>query len=128
MELAEKKSYRAGNYDPDNPRQDTIHNCVKYARKHLNPIIDWTNDEVWEFIKEYDVPYCKLYDEGFTRLGCIGCPMAANREAEFERWPTYKRAYLRAFEKLLAVLREADGKNPTWKDADDVMSWWLRKY
>lgn len=128
LELAEKKSYRMENYDPDNPKQDTIHNCVKYARRHLNPIIDWTNVEVWEFIKEYDVPYCKLYDEGFTRLGCIGCPMATNREAEFERWPTYRRAYLKAFEKLLAVLREADGKNLTWKDADDVMSWWLRQY
>lgn len=127
LELAEKKSYRMENYDPDNPKQDTIHNCVKYARRHLNPIIDWTNDEVWEFIKEYDMPYCKLYDEGFKRLGCIGCPMATNREAEFKRWPTYRRAYLRAFEKLLEVLSD-ENKRTTWKDAEDIMSWWLASY
>lgn len=127
LELAEKKSYRMENYDPDNPKQDTIHNCIKYARRHLNPIIDWTNEEVWEFIREYDVPYCKLYDEGFHRLGCIGCPMATNREAEFERWPTYRKAYLKAFEKLLTVLDDED-KRTTWSTADDVMQWWLGTY
>lgn len=126
LELAEKKSYRMENYDPDNPKQDTIHNCIKYARRHLNPIIDWTNEEVWEFIREYDVPYCKLYDEGFHRLGCIGCPMATNREEEFERWPTYKRAYLKAFEKLLKVLDDED-KRTTWNTAKDVMEWWLSR-
>ena len=126
LELAEKKSYRVENYDPDNPEQDTIHNCIKYARRHLNPIIDWTNEEVWEFIREYDVPYCKLYDEGFRRLGCIGCPMATNREAGFERWPTYKRAYLRAFKKLLEVLDDENIRT-TWNTADDVMDWWYRK-
>ena len=124
LELAEKKSYRMENYDPDNPQQDTIHNCIKYARRHLNPIIDWTNEEVWEFIREYDVPYCKLYDEGFRRLGCIGGPMATNREAEFERWPTYRKAYLKAFEKLLTVLDDED-KRTSWNNANDVMNWWL---
>lgn len=40
----------------------------------LNPIIDWTDADVWQFIHENGVAYCSLYDEGFTRLGCIGCP------------------------------------------------------
>lgn len=122
LELAEKKSYRMENYDPENPNQDMIHNCMKWARKHLNPIIDWTTDEVWEFIREYEVPYCKLYDEGFSRLGCIGCPMgtAKHREKEFARYPKYKRAYIQSFERMLK-----SDKSYEWENGEDVMRWWI---
>ena len=77
--------------------------CYKDHTTLINPIIDWTTDEVWEFIREYKIPYCSLYDEGFKRLGCIGCPMGSKemREREFERWPKYKNLYLMAFQKMV---------------------------
>ena len=77
--------------------------CYKTHTTTINPIVDWTTDEVWEFIHEYNIPYCCLYDEGFKRLGCIGCPMGSRkqREYEFERYPKYKALYLKAFEKML---------------------------
>lgn len=77
--------------------------CYKNHTTLINPIIDWTDAEVWEFIREYNVPYCSLYDEGFKRLGCIGCPMGTveHRRYEFERWPKYKDLYLKAFEKMV---------------------------
>ena len=103
LELAEKKSHRMTNYDPDNPTPEMFYHCQMWARKVLNPIIDWTTDEVWEFIHEYNIHYCKLYDEGFTRLGCIGCPMAGKRgrEEEFKRYPKFKQAYIRAFDRMI---------------------------
>ena len=77
--------------------------CYKTHTTMINPIIDWTDAEVWEFIKEYNIPYCELYDQGFKRLGCIGCPMGtvAQREYEFERYPKYKNLYLMAFQKMI---------------------------
>lgn len=77
--------------------------CYRTHTTTINPIVDWTDGEVWEFIKEYNVPYCCLYDEGFKRLGCIGCPMGSKeqRMREFERWPKYKNLYLIAFEKMI---------------------------
>ena len=77
--------------------------CYKDHTTLINPIIDWTTDEVWEFIREYKIPYCCLYDEGFKRLGCIGCPMGTvkHRTMEFERWPKYKNLYLIAFGKMI---------------------------
>lgn len=103
LELAEKKSHRMSNYDPDHPTEEMMYHCQMWARKMLNPIIDWTEDEVWEFIHKYNVPYCKLYDEGHTRLGCIGCPMGTvqHRLQEFERYPKYKQAYIRAFDRMI---------------------------
>lgn len=93
----------------------------------LNPIVDWTDAEVWEFIHEYNVPYCELYDKGFKRLGCVGCPMA-NNKAELEAYPKYKNLYLKAFEKMLDARREKGLPIPPhWETADMVMSWWLQE-
>lgn len=77
--------------------------CYKTHTTMINPIIDWTTEEVWEFIKEYNIPYCCLYDEGFKRLGCIGCPMGSRqqREYEFARYPKYKNLYMIAFQKMI---------------------------
>jgi len=46
------------------------------------------------------------------------------RLQEFERWPGFYKAYLRAFEKMLEHARKA-GKPCRWKTPDDVMTWWL---
>ena len=56
------------------------------------PILNWASDELWEYLRQERVPYCDLYDEGWKRLGCIGCPMAHQsvRREEFQRWPRHK--------------------------------------
>ena len=89
--------------DPDNMDEDMVRYCMQSKGFILNPIIDWTTDEVWEFIHRYNIPYCKLYDQGFKRLGCIGCPMATPKEKqrEFERYPKFKEAYIRAFDRMI---------------------------
>lgn len=62
------------------PDREWLEWCYQRNKTVINPIIDWTDDEVWEFIKEFNVPYCKLYDQGHKRLGCIACPMSGGAE------------------------------------------------
>lgn len=114
--------------DNDEARK-MLENCQIKGKQFLNPIIDWKDSDVWGYIKGRKLKYCSLYDEGFNRLGCIGCPMAgqAGREREFERWPKYKRAYIRAFEKLAKYRNEHgmnDSKSP-WKTGQQIYDWWM---
>lgn len=101
-----------------------VETCYMQAKTTINPIIDWTDNEVWEFIREYNIPYCRLYDEGYKRLGCIGCPMSSRKVEELERYPKYKQLYLNAFDKMIRT-RKAEVKRCDWNTAEDVMNWWL---
>jgi len=93
----------------------------------LNPIIDWTDADVWSYIKTNHMPYCCLYDEGFDRIGCIMCPMAEKRRhLDAERWPQYKRAYIRAFQKMVDK-RIADGLPTEWCTGQEVYDWWMQE-
>lgn len=81
--------------------KDIVSMCYRTRTTTVNPIIDWSNDDVWEFIHKYNVPYCELYDQGYKRLGCIGCPMNDHAAEELEKYPKYKQAYMRAFDRML---------------------------
>lgn len=125
LEISETKTGQREQLDPDNPEQEMIHICQQKAQRILNPVIDWTDQDIWEFIKEYKIPYCNLYDQGYTRLGCIGCPMASNQKEELERWPKYKQAYIKAFDKMLEERKNNDMATD-WKTGEEVMKWWIK--
>lgn len=89
-----------------------VEHCVVKSKVVVNPIIDWTDDDVWEYIDNEHEPYCSLYthggnEGGAKRLGCIGCPMNSKREQELEDYPKYREMYLRSFEKMLQARRNA---------------------
>lgn len=55
------------------------------------PVVYWADEQVWQFIRGAGIPYCELYDEGWKRLGCVGCPLnPESQKREFERWPKYR--------------------------------------
>jgi phosphoadenosine phosphosulfate reductase len=58
--------------------------CIPKRKFILNPIIDWTENDVWEFIKFKNIPYNPLYDMGYKRVGCIGCPLSYNNKNELK--------------------------------------------
>ena len=111
--------------DNDEARR-MVEDCKQKGKFVLNPIIDWTDNDVWEYIRSRDLKYCKLYDEGEKRIGCIGCPMGNTKgmEADFKRWTKYRANYIIAFERMLQRRRER-GKKEIWTNAEDVMHWWI---
>lgn len=114
------------NNDNDD-RRKFIESCTLKAKTVCNPIIDWSDTEIWDFYYGECKKHNPLYERGYTRVGCVGCPLATRkmRLKEFNDYPTYKRAYMRAFKKMLKI-RELEGKGSAkWEDAEDVFNWWL---
>ena len=104
--------------------------CYRTHKTLVNPIIDWTSEDVWEFVRLYNVPYCELYDFGFKRLGCVSCPLGgyASMQRDLEFFPQFKSFYIRTFDEMLDARRKA-GKsiNRHWTDGESVLRWWIGK-
>jgi phosphoadenosine phosphosulfate reductase len=54
-----------------------------------HPIFEFTEGDIWDYIESRNLPYPSLYDEGFSRLGCVVCPFIAGKKLEIhkKRWP-----------------------------------------
>ena len=111
------------NADNDEDRRELEH-CIPKRKYICNPIVDWSEECVWRFIVEDNLPYCNLYDKGFNRLGCIGCPMDTNRGEVLDMYPKYKEQYLRTFDKMLET-RRRKGLKTSWNNAQEVYDWWI---
>lgn len=99
--------------------------CMQKNKMVVNPIIDWTDSDIWDYINSEHIETCELYQMGYERVGCIGCPMAGKRRwKEFADFPKYKQSYIRAFDRML-IERERRGKENKWKNGEDVFLWWM---
>lgn len=115
--------------------QNEVWDCaiVSTARKHktilVNPIYDWSDADVWEYIRENNIEYNELYDMGYKRVGCILCPLARKSEKlrDIATFPQYKERYIKAFDKMLQVRKEAGKNDPYdfWTDGEGVFRWWI---
>lgn len=113
------------NNDNDDKRL-LFENCRLKAKRVVNPIVDWTDKDVWGFLTdECAPPVNPLYAEGWCRVGCVGCPMASkSREKGFIRWPRYKQIYINAFDRMIAK-RIEKGLPTQWQRGEDVFNWWM---
>ena len=112
-------------FDQWSEHQEKMVTCVGGKDKILvSPIIHWTERDVWEFLNDVvKVPHCKLYDEGYTRIGCILCPMS-NRKSklrDIERFPHAKRRWIQTIEKLI----KEGYINNNFDDAEFAFEWWI---
>lgn len=112
------------NNDNDDKRQ-IIEHCQLQGKTVFNVICDWSNDDVKDYIKEEHINLNPLYKCGFHRVGCVGCPMAGKgRYKEFALYPEYRDLYIRAFDRMLEVRKQA-GLTNTWQSGIDVYHWWM---
>ena len=97
----------------------------------VNPIYNWTTEDIWEYIKRNKIKQNPLYSCGYERVGCIGCPLASykGRMKEFSDYPKYKQMYIKAFEQMLKVrIEKGLGSDMEWNNGEDVFLWWIEEY
>lgn len=127
-ELEVDKRKFSGTIDQFNRTRETEIVCVYGKDKIIvNPIITWTQKDVWEFLNDVvKVPHCSLYDEGWHRIGCLFCPMASKKELAMmkKRYPKYKDAIVRTIHRL----REGNYvKGHEDLTDEEVFQWWTKK-
>lgn len=101
--------------------------CMQKNKMVVNPIIDWKDSDIWDFINSEHIETCDLYKCGYNRVGCIGCPLASKkrREKEMYDFPKYKQAYIRAFDRMIEE-RKRRGKDAKWSCGEEVYLWWMQ--
>ncbi len=54
----------------------------------VNPLIDWKSDDLWDYIRQYNIPYNPLHDKGFPSIGCQPCtrPIEEGEDIRAGRW------------------------------------------
>ena len=104
--------------------------CQMKGKRVVNPIVDWTTRDVLDFCSENKVSLCTLYANGWRRIGCVGCPMAGTsmRYNQFAQYPTYKKAYIAAFDRMIEERKRRDMMKGFTRMGDtgvDVFHWWM---
>ena len=99
-----KKLKRKLNEDEFSVSSDNEVHCINGKDSILiSPIFHWTEQDVWYFLNEIiHAPHCSLYDEGYTRIGWILCPMATpkSKRRDVERFPHVKRGWIKAIKAI----------------------------
>lgn len=114
------------NFDNADSRRAVEH-CFRTTSTMINPILNWTESDVWEFLHHYGCYGNPLYQCGKSRIGCIGCPMQGKKgmRKEFRKYPKYYYNYIRAFDKMVKAINESGRKTTAWKNGEEVMRWWV---
>lgn len=104
--------------------------CQMRSVRVLNPIIDWSDEDVWSYLASRGIEGNPLYKEGWTRIGCVGCPLAGRRARElaFARYPKLYKAWAESVAYVIERRREMG--NPLVlmgrpvESVDDVLGAW----
>lgn len=134
IEKKMSKTKRKINEDEFSVKTDNEVRCINGKDSILiSPIFQWTEKDVWYFLNEIVVvPHCELYDMGYTRIGCILCPMAnmKSKLRDIKVFPHVKRGWIKA----IKAIREGGVfyTNTIWINghsedeiAEDIFEWWI---
>lgn len=92
----------------------------------LYPILNFDDYDVWQYIRENNLSYCSLYDEGFDRIGCILCPFSRNIARDINRFPQVVKLWRSACEKIIEKWEIKDSKSKyRGMTADELFNWWV---
>ena len=111
---AEESRARAG--------RQVVEKCFRRDKTVLNPIVDWSIGDVWDYINERQLPSCCLYAEGAKRLGCVCCPKARKFKEESARWPKIAAAWKRA---CFVAWHARPKRQANFPTPEAMWEWWV---
>ena len=99
-----KREGKKVNEDEFSLQKDNEVRCINGKDSILvSPIFEWSEQDVWYFLNNVvKVPHCELYDKGYTRIGCILCPMSRYKQKvrEMQDFPHVKRNWIKTIKAI----------------------------
>jgi 3'-phosphoadenosine 5'-phosphosulfate sulfotransferase (PAPS reductase)/FAD synthetase len=68
------------------------------------PLSFWMESDIWQYLKERDVPYCKIYDMGYHRTGCMFCMFGLQHEKEPNRFQLMAKSHPKQYKYCIETL------------------------
>lgn len=109
-------------FDIDN---EITHSCINGNDKVLiSPIFNWTDKDIWDFIRINNLKYPSLYDNGFNRIGCLFCPMAniKTKQLELSKYPKVAETIKKSIQYLIDNNDYFNNYNAT---ANEIFDWYI---
>ena len=87
----------------------------------VNPILNWTDVDIWKYIENNNIETCSLYKMGYKRVGCVGCPLTSikQRQIEFERNKGVAKGIIKSMSKYI------NNNDIYFEDGQDAFNWWM---
>jgi 3'-phosphoadenosine 5'-phosphosulfate sulfotransferase (PAPS reductase)/FAD synthetase len=73
-------------------------NAFDLKRPTSQPISFWLEEDIWDYLKRYNVPYSKIYDMGWERTGCMWCAFGVHLEDEPNRFQRMAKTHPKLYE------------------------------
>ena len=118
--------FTEGTFDQFSRHQETTVECLRGKDKlTVNPLLEWNERDIWDYIHEFALPINPLYNKGYSRVGCLFCPMAniKNIRREAHDYPKYYKAMLRLIHRIRAE-KFSESNPDVWGDCTDEEVFW----
>ncbi|MGL5690801.1 MAG: phosphoadenosine phosphosulfate reductase family protein [Bacteroidales bacterium] len=89
-------------------------NILSDNKKVSYPLSLWTEDDIWAYIRMFNLDYCELYDKGYERTGCMVCGFGAHLDKD--RFERLRIMYPKVYQTFMSY----KNNNVTFKDALSV--------
>lgn len=116
-----------GTLDQFSRYQETTVECLQGKDKlTVNPILEWSEQDVWDLIHAYELPVNPLYIKGYSRVGCLFCPMSNIKSIRLDvgNYPKYYQAFLRLIHRIRAKNIQEHGYD-YYEDLTDEEAFWV---
>ena len=111
-------------FDQFSQHNESMITCVNGKDKiMISPIIHWSEKNVWDFLNGMNIQHCSLYDEGYTRIGCILCPMASIKQKirDCNRFPHVRKKWIDTINRLI----KNGYRFNNMPNAEFAFNWWI---
>ncbi|MFW5891416.1 MAG: phosphoadenosine phosphosulfate reductase family protein [bacterium] len=73
-------------------------NSFLQGKEKSQPLGFWLEEDIWDYIKEFNIPYSKIYDMGYSRTGCMFCMFGVHMEKEPNRFQRMQKTHPKQYD------------------------------